>query len=220
MSVADLYRNRGVNPLAVGSHTPIRLESAVSKANGATNSATVVWEHIVTPGLNQVLVVFIPVSQNATVSSVAYGTAALTLITSQAGQSNAKAYLYFLRNPAPGIANVTVTMSTSLQWYLAGSAVFSGVEQATSFYNVTKVADAEQNKDFTVVCTYAGSYILECNGDAGTINTPASGQFILCGADNRIGAFDPTTVVGNNTQSWTGQALAAYAWVGCEMRNA
>jgi len=200
----------GVAPIS-----SISLDTTSLKTNGASNLNHCTWSHTVGSGTDRVLIVFVPVSQAVTVSSVTYDGDALSLFVSTTN-GNPKAYIYYKKAPAVGAANIVVTFSGTLQWLLASAASFFGVNQGTyqlTNYN-TKTGTA-QNRDPQLYNPYGG-WILECMGDGGTVNTAASGQTVITTA-NRISSYDTGVTIGNHTQSWTGNTSMSYAWVGCSL---
>lgn len=195
----------------------ISVDATSSKGNGVTVSNTLTWAHTISEGSDRVLVVYLPISQAIYPSTIKFNGVDLTYVVAM--DNGVKAYIYRLLDPPVGTYNIEVVFNTSIAYLYAGAASFFGVDQDTPFINMTTAYGTAQNKTFTQICTYDNSYILECMGEGGSVQTPLSGQTLIT-TDNRISAYDSGIVVGNNSQSYSTPTSMAYCWVGCEMKAA
>lgn len=197
----------------VAPQSGISLDATTVKSNGTASANNCTWSHTISPGTDRVLVVYIPMSQAVYPSSITYGGTAITANLAAAYDASAKAYIFVMTNPPVGTADIVVTFNGTLQYLIASAASFFGVNQTTPFTNSTITTGGAQNKSFNLYAPYGGCWILECIGMGSTTNTAASGQTALTGA-NRISSYDDGTVISNNTQSWTADGSAGYAYVG------
>lgn len=193
----------------------ISVDSTSFKENGTNNLNTLTWSHTIGSGSNRILIVYVPISQNVSVTGVTYGGVSLTQFV---GITNGdpKAYIYYLLNPTVGTANCVITFNTSIQYLLAGVASFFNVNQTIPLANGTTKTGTASNKSMNITCTYSNSYILECLGSISGVHSAGSGQTLISTA-NRLSAYDSSTVQGTNSQSWTTSESTAYAWVACEL---
>lgn len=205
--VHKIKKLAGVAPLGA-----ISLDTTSYQYNGATNSNNVTFSHTIGNGSDRLLVVYVPISQDITVSSVTYGGNACTL---SIGKTNGqvKAYIYYMINPPVGSANVVVTFNTTIQYLIASAASFFGVNQTIPLTNTSSAAATAQNRSLYFYVPYGGCWILECIGQGTYVCTAASGQTTITG-DNRVSSYDSSVSLGSNTQSWNCSGSVGYAWVG------
>ena len=191
------------------------IDTTSSGSNASTNALT--WSHTNNGNL---LVVVVGESQVRTVSSVTYNAVSLTLaITVTNG--NAKAYIYYLVNPAAGANNVVVNYSTSAD-SIAGAASFSGCNVSDPLGQTNTVSGTAQNKSITITPDKRDSLIIDCIGAiSGNHNPSGAGQTEIFTGANRTGSYEILSAQQSvlQTQSWTSDVSDIYAMVVAEFQT-
>ena len=184
----------------------------------STASTTLAWSHTVS-GTNTLLLAAFGVGATGnndtgfTVSSVTYGAAAMTLVSSHESGNAAFGYLavYKKIGAATGTATITVTMNAAPTSLSGGSMSFNGADQTTGvgspFTNFSTTGgptvNATTNTNGNIIAGMA------VNGSAfGTATAPSTSRWINASgltnnsADNSAGATSPAT--GSSvTMAWT-----------------
>ncbi len=170
--------------LALAAVVPRSMAAQVTYDNassGTGNLLSMSFAHTVGTGNQRLLVVGLTIRNGLNLgTSVSYGGAGLTLLRATRNHDNAvRAEMWYLKNPASGTANVTVTM-LGIAKVAVGAVSFSGVDQTTPFGAVS--ADSSTNtgttNPTTTVASATGNTVIDVaalEGDAGTI-TAGSGQ--------------------------------------------
>lgn len=151
------------------------------------------------------------------VSSATWNGVALTKLGHAAATNWARAELWYLKNPTPATANLVVNYSGSGFHKNLAAAVFTGVDQTTTFRAAqTTAANSGTSSSLTVPSVVSGDYVL----DALTIDS--AGHAAVPGADqteeydlgmigsDRVHSSQPGASSGVMSYSWTTSAPFAY----------
>ncbi|HEY7634895.1 MAG TPA: hypothetical protein VH763_05100 [Gemmatimonadales bacterium] len=202
---------------------------AASTATG--NLLTMSWSHTVGTGTQRLLVVGVTVRNGLNLGvSVTYGGTGLTLLRSTRNSDNAvRAELWYLKNPASGTANVTVTLLGAAK--MAGGAVsFSGVNQTTPIGAIASDSSTGTGttNPTTTVTSATGNLVIDAvamEGSAGTVTAGANqtqrwtNTTGSAGGEIRgVGSTEPGAA--SVTMSWTKTNNAKWAIVAASINPA
>jgi hypothetical protein len=179
-------------------------------SNASRKTSTLSWPHTVGGGADRVLMVGTSHRDgNKHVTGISYGGAPLTNLGVQNGPGNQnRVELWYLIAPAPGTANVVVTLSDARN-IVGGAASYIGVDQITPFGAFVSASNQTQNATITVTSQVDELImdVIAANGDAKSL-TVGAGQTSLwntgtgtAGGDIQAGA--------NNTP---GASLVTFSW--------
>lgn len=188
---------------------PVSFDAASNSTFNYASSRS--WSHTVGTDDDRLLVVGVALGNDVSVSSITYGSASLTYLTSDEYSGVNRVELWYLKNPDSGTDTVTVTLSSS--GVVAGNATsYSNVDQTDTFGTV--VTDNKLSSDPSVsVSSDSGEIvvdILSIDGDnSGSQPSLAAGS----GQTERFSSTDSgdkLTGVGSTesgassvTMSWT-----------------
>ena len=107
-----------------------------------TSGTTLAWSHVVGSGTNRILMVGITIGGNSTtgavstVTSVTYGSQALTLVPNtaiSAANAEIRTEIWYLLAPNTGTNTITVTLPAGARSITGGGVSYTGVDQTTPF---------------------------------------------------------------------------------------
>lgn len=183
------------------------------------SSATLTWSHTCTDAT--LLVVTVAESRAVTVTGVTYNGDALTLaIEDNTGTPYAS--IWYRVNPDAGAHDIVVTYSSAITVPRAGGASFKGTDTSSPLGATANESGSAAAKSIDITTTMAGSAVIDCVGDLGTIHTPASGQTTInTDGNNRIGGYEIVGATGTYSQNWNSNdsISRAYCHVAAEFKE-
>lgn len=209
---------------------------SVDSRNAGTSSASaasLTWSHTVGAISNGILLVMPQCSSatGVTISSVVWDDGGANTALTRKGQKQDSgtgwAEIWYLLSPAPGTKNIKVTYSAAVAC-TAGSASYSGVDQATPFNAASPQSASGTTATATVDITSAGGELVidSVNDNENTIDTlvVGGGQTTIHNitvSNNTAGASSEEAGAASVTMSWTGLTLSApWAIIGVSLRPA
>ena len=197
-------------------------------ANNPGASTGISFSRTIVAGDNRILMVGISTGNEATVSGVTYGGAALTRLANVAqGTSGASvtAEIWYLKNPPVGTANVVVSWPSAAMSYAIGAVQYNNVNLTETFgtvytnafttatnsisFNVTNTGGGDIVFDVVAINTTQGGSTITNNASQ-TINYNASANKFVGGSSTKA-ATPPTTTMAwtsNRTAPWAAAAVA------------
>jgi hypothetical protein len=150
-------------------------------SNASGDTSVLSWQHAVGAGADRVLVVATSHRDgNKHVAAVSYGGASLTRLGVQNAPGNQnRVELWYLIAPAPGTADVVVSLSDSRN-IVGGAASYFGVDQSTPLGEFLSSSNKTKEASITVP-SQAGELVMDivaANGDAKSL-TLGTGQTAL-----------------------------------------
>ena len=200
----------------------IAVDAVTDQYNGAASSDNITWEHTVGAGSDRILVVTYPESRDVTIDSITYDGNALTY-AKHADNGDRAGYIYYLKDPDVGAANVVITIAVSTTYLQAGAVSLTGVDQATPIGATDATTGTAQNKSHEFTTDNDNSYIIEALGTSTGVHTPTAGQSFVVGdsaGQNRVGSYDAAAAAGGYTQTWSTTASGDYGWAFAEVNEA
>jgi len=185
----------------------------------ASNTNTLAWTH---DNNGDLLTVSIGESRAVSLSSYTYNGVTATGIAASVSNGNSRAWILYWKNPPRGSHQVQVVFSASNTVYLGSACSWNVVDTNNPIGATNTQAAATQNKSISVTTQDNDSYVLDCYGDNGTVNTAGAGQTRFdAGGGNRVTSYKPALVKGTNGTSWSGSnPPVAYSYVIVEIKSA
>lgn len=144
--------------------------TTVSTGTAGKNGArTLTWNHNVTAGTNQVLIVGVT-AQDKPVTSVTYNGSAMTYAGSVT-KNSMYICIYYLFNPTAGNFQIKVTASSNTDLY-AGSALLSGVSTSSPLSTVTNSGTSSAPNSSAVTAT-SSNYVFSVLGTVSRNPSPS-----------------------------------------------
>jgi PE-PPE domain len=188
--------------------------NAVGAGSSGASVASISWSHTATSGA-EVFAFIAVVAGTGTVSSVKYGSTAMTQLTSKTDSNGNIEYLYGLASAPGGAQTVTVTPAASGIFCSGNSVSYTGVASVGTPQTVTGASGSETQ---SVTCT-TGQMIVQGFQSAGANITTTSGGtnrslVVEQGRSGPVGnnlsisdATASTTFTTNGTGSFNGIAV-------------
>ena len=198
----------------------ITIDNTTSNATAGAGASSLTWSHTVNSGSNGILVVQVAVHQsgaNETVSSVAYGGQALTLIGTVQDAKNEEVELWSLVAPNVGTANIVVNVSGATT-FAVGATDYLGVDQSAPLGTLTSASGKSATPTVTVTSA-AGELVIDTvsvQGDMYPISPSGAGQTQLWNADS--GGHSGGDAVGGGS-SQVGAASVTMSWTVSKSNN-
>lgn len=169
-----------------------------ASSSGDTGSSTsLTFSHTCTGTQRALFVSVIGATTPGNISSVTYGSVAMTQIDSVEGNGSRYIYLFYLKNPASGANNVVIT-PTSASFMSAVSASYTGVSQTTTPDNHTTNSNNGTSPITTSITTVADNcwtiMAIHCEGGTATASTGSTLR-VKDGTFNSPAIFDSNGVV-------------------------
>lgn len=181
-----------------------------------TTTGPLTWNHTVGTNINRLLVVGVALRSNAgqQVTAVTYGGVALQRLVQATNGNDTRIEFWFLTNPTPGTAQVSVTWSNGDTRVVGGSVSFAGVNQAIPFDGTATNTGNNNAVTATVATSMPNAWVMDAVASrrpltmtaAATrlqrwnLNTSGNAAARLTGAGSTRG---PIAVAGNTTMNWT-----------------
>lgn len=164
-------------------------------ASGFKSAASFSWNHTVGSGLsNSILVVGLGLDAPTSITSVKYGGVSMTQAVLQ--NINEWSAIYYLVNPAAGLASIAVVMVGAVD-AICGASSFSGVDQVTPIDANNKADSTTANPSTSVTVVTNNAFIMDCVFQHASANTCTTTNNQIWSTNNAGG---PATGAG----SWKG----------------
>jgi hypothetical protein len=176
-------------------------------SSGSVNyGSSITQSHTIGAGSDRLLVVGVVVTSSVDkVTGITYGGSALTRIRAESAGN--RTYLYYLKNPAVGTANIVVSLATADCDGVAVAQSFRNVDQTSPFLSDNGAAGTFISSPNAISLTVdADSYSIDMIGcgPAQPNFTVGSGQTQVAKLDNGGSAFGAMSVkAAADSMSWT-----------------